>query len=196
MIEITTTAQDYFRRLIEQQDEPGLGLRIKVLAAGTPQADCDLQFWPRKEQRAEDHHASFNGFDLYVDPASIDWLQEAEIDFETDDTGGQLTIRAPRIKGQAPDPETPLADRIRWVLDSEVNPRLAAHGGKVALVEVTPAQQAVLRFGGGCHGCGMVSVTLRDGIEKTLVGHFPEITGILDATDHEHGENPYYASNS
>jgi Fe/S biogenesis protein NfuA len=54
----------------------------------------------------------------------------------------------------------------------------------------------VLKFGGGCHGCGMVSVTLQEGIEKTLAGHFPEITGILDATDHDTGENPYYASES
>jgi len=196
MIEITHSAQDYFRRLIEQQDEPGMGLRIKVLAAGTPQADCDLQFWPPGEHRADDQRTAFQGFDLHVDPASVDWLREAEIDFETDDTGGQLTIRAPRIKGEGPPSDQPLAARIEWVLNSEVNPRLAAHGGRVSLVEVTAAQQVVLRFGGGCHGCGMVSMTLKQGIEKTLNEHFPEITGILDATDHETGENPYYAADA
>jgi Fe/S biogenesis protein NfuA len=193
MIEITPSAQQYFQRLIEQQDDPGLGLRIKVLAAGTPQADCDLQFWPLADQRADDQRVAFDGFELHVDPASVDWLQEAEIDFETEDAGGQLIIRAPRIKGQQPDGDQPLAERIAWVLDSEINPRLASHGGRVSLVEVTPELKAVLRFGGGCQGCGMVSVTLREGIEKTMAGHFPELTGILDATDHETGENPFYS---
>jgi len=196
MIEITDTAQDYFRRLILQQDEPGLALRIRVLDPGTPRADCDLQFWPASEQSPEDHRESFDGFDLFVEPASHQWLGDAEIDFETEGTSGQLTIRAPRIKGDMPAEDQPLFERVRWVLDSEVNPRLAAHGGRVSLVDITASKEVVLQFGGGCHGCGMVSVTLKEGIEKTLAERFPEITGILDATDHDTGENPYYASES
>ncbi len=80
------------------------------------------------------------------------------------------------------------------MLDAEINPRLAAHGGRVSLVEVTEACEVVLQFGGGCHGCGMVDMTLKEGIEKSLKEQIPEVTGVLDATDHSTGENPYYAS--
>lgn len=192
MIEITERAQQYFRHLIEQQGGDGLGLRIRVLSPGTPSADCDLQFWPSESKRPGDLSAAFAGFELHIATDSADWLREAEIDFEADATGGQLTIKAPHIKGHEPEQDTSLTDRVRWVLDSEINPRLAAHGGKVSLVEVSENGEVVLQFGGGCHGCGMVSVTLREGIEKTLREHFPEVTGICDATDHDRGENPYY----
>ena len=80
------------------------------------------------------------------------------------------------------------------MLETEINPALAAHGGRVGLVEITEEKQAVLQFGGGCHGCGMADVTLKQGIEQTLTQRIPEITGVLDATDHRSGKNPYYAS--
>ena len=86
-----------------------------------------------------------------------------------------------------------LSERVAWVLETEVNPGLASHGGMVVLEQVTEDLRVVLRFGGGCHGCGMVDVTLKEGIETTLKGHFPEISGVVDATDHSTGENPYYA---
>jgi len=192
VIEISSAAQAYFHKLIEQQGGDDLALRLSVLAPGTPRAVCDLQFWPSDRHQADDRKQSFEGFDLYVEPRSVDWLEGAEIDFDEDETGGQLSIRAPGIKGDAPGDDAPLADRIQWVLDAEINPNLASHGGHVNLETVTEKQEVVLRFGGGCHGCGMVGVTLKQGIETTLKEHFPEITAILDATDHASGENPYY----
>jgi Fe/S biogenesis protein NfuA len=194
MIEISTTAQAYFRRLIEQQDEPGLGLRILVNAPGTPNAACDLQFCPRDQQDATDLTQRFEGFDLFIAAGSEAWLEQAEIDYEENATGGQLSIRAPGIRGHEPSRDAPLERRIEWLLESEINPALAAHGGKVALTEVTAELQAVLRFGGGCQGCGMADVTLKQGIEKTLLTKIPELTGVLDATDHRSGAKPYYAA--
>ena len=79
------------------------------------------------------------------------------------------------------------------MLETEINPGLASHGGRVELEAVTESLDVVLRFGGGCHGCGMVDVTLKEGIENTLKGHFPDIRAIVDATDHNTGENPYYS---
>lgn len=192
MIDITTDAQAYFRRLIGQQDADGMGLRLSVLAPGTPGAVCDLQFCPAGGQGADDEAIAFDGFELFVEANSVPWLQDAEIDFDNEDTGGQLSIRAPGIKGQAPTDDSPLFERVQWVLDTEVNPNLASHGGHVTLEEVTGDAAVVLRFGGGCHGCGMVDVTLKQGIESALKGHFPEISAIRDATDHATGENPYY----
>ena len=107
-------------------------------------------------------------------------------------TGGQLTIHAPGIKGNQPDESAGLEEKIAWVLEAEINPGLASHGGMVWLQEITDNNEVVLQFGGGCHGCGMVNVTLQDGIEKTLKEYFPEITAVIDATDHAKGSNPYY----
>jgi len=193
MIKITEAAQNYFRHLIEQQDEDGLGLRIAVNHPGTPGAGCDLQFCPRGQSQPDDHVIGFDGFDLFVARASERWLESAEIDFEEDATGGQLTIKAPGIKGSQPGAEAPIDERIQWLLDTEINPALASHGGRVSLVEITGKMEVVLQFGGGCHGCGMADVTLKQGIEQTLTRNIPEIRAVIDATDHQSGRNPYYA---
>ena len=194
MINITDTAQEYFQRLIEQQDEDGLGLRLSVHHAGTPGASCDLQFCPQGQSMPDDRVLEFNAFNLFVARASEAWLEKAEIDFEEDATGGQLTIKAPGIKGSQPSEDASLEDRVAWLLETEVNPALASHGGRVALVEVTEAKEVILQFGGGCQGCGMADVTMKQGIEQTLSRHIPEITGVKDVTDHATGSNPYYAS--
>jgi len=193
MIAITDTAQQYFNRLLEQQDEEGIGLRISVNQPGTPGASCDLQFCPAGQSMPDDRVVEFDGFNLYVARPSEKWLEQAEIDFEEDATGGQLTIKAPGIKGSAPGEDASLEERVNWLLQTEVNPALAAHGGRVALVEITEQKEVLLQFGGGCHGCGMADVTLKQGIEQTLTRNLPEITAVMDATDHRSGKNPYYA---
>lgn len=193
MIEISDSAQQYFKRLIEQQDEEGLGLRIAVNHPGTPAASCDLQFSPQGQNLQDDHVVDYDGFKMFVAHASTPWLGEASIDFEEDETGGQLTIKAPGIKGTAPGSDDSIAERVGWLLETEINPSLASHGGRVALVEITEKMEVVLQFGGGCQGCGMADVTLKQGIEQTLIRNFPEITAVLDSTDHQSGQNPYYA---
>ena len=79
-----------------------------------------------------------------------------------------------------------------YVLHNEINPGLAAHGGNVSLEEIFEESVAVLRFGGGCQGCGMVDVTLKDGVEKTLLEQIPQLTEVRDVTDHSVRENAYY----
>ena len=191
MITIGEPAQSHFRRLIEQQDLPGLGVRLKVVRAGTPKADCELTFCEPTDLSGDELELECEGFSLFVDAVSAPFLENAVIDFERSGTGGQLTIKAPRIKGQEPDAASPLIDRIRYVIESEINPGLASHGGRVTAESLEADGTLVLRFGGGCHGCGMVDVTLRDGIEKTLKARVPEVTGVRDATDHETGAAPY-----
>ena len=195
MINITDNAQQYFLHLIEQQDDD-LALRISVNHAGSPGASCDLQFCPSGHSMPDDLELSFSGFSMFVASASEQWLEKAEIDFEEDETGGQLTIKAPGIKGSEPSEGASIEDRIGWLLETEINPALASHGGRVALVEITGNMEVVLQFGGGCHGCGMADVTLKQGIEQTLTRSIPEITAVLDATDHQSGTNPYYAADA
>ncbi len=83
------------------------------------------------------------GFTLYVDAASVPWLDDAEIDFVTQGAGSQLTIKAPHIKGKAPAEGASLVERVRWVVEHEVNPQLASHGGRVAVEEVTAEGRGV-----------------------------------------------------
>ncbi len=193
MILISPAAQNYFRHLVGQQDIAGLGVRIKAVNAGTPKADCVLEYCETGDLAGDELSIDCTGFNIYIDAASTEYLEDAEVDYQVNPTGGQLTIRAPRIKGSVPDANSPFAARVQYVLDSEINPQIAAHGGRVKLVEANADGIVVLQFGGGCHGCGMADVTLKQGIERTLRGHFPEIREVRDATDHASGHNPYYS---
>ncbi len=85
--------------------------------------------------------------------------------------------------------------RVQQVLDTIINPAVASHGGFVKLLDVTN-NTVFLEFGGGCQGCGMVSVTLKYGVERTIRDEVPEIGAIMDTTDHAAGRNPYYAPSS
>lgn len=192
MIQISDSAQSHFRKLIAQQGIAGLGIRVRAVHAGTPKADCQLEFCEAEDLSGDEWMVECDGFSLYVDAASAPFLDGAEVDFQANATGGVLTIRAPRIKGDAPGDGASLVERVRYVIESEINPRIASHGGRVSLVEVTAAGEVLLRFGGGCHGCGMADVTLKHGVEKTLRERIPEVTAVRDATDHSSGANPYY----
>ena len=128
-----------------------------------------------------------------VDEESVPYLEEAEIDYVTDQMGSQLTLKAPNAKAKKVSDDAPLAERINYMIESEINPQLANHGGQVMLVEITEEGYAILQFGGGCNGCSMVDVTLKDGIEKQMLEQFAgELKGVRDATEHEAGEHSYY----
>lgn len=191
MINMSESAQNYFRHLLETQGGDAVGIRVSAVHPGTPRADARLEFCESGDLLGDEWSLDCDGFTLFVDASSVRFLEGAEVDFVTQATGGQLTIRAPRIKGDAPKTDASLTERVQYLLDSEINPMLAAHKGQVSLEEVTAEGVARLRFGGGCHGCGMVDVTLKQGIEKTLMERIPEITAVRDATDHATGEAPY-----
>jgi Fe/S biogenesis protein NfuA len=192
MIIVNDSAQQHFRRLLDQQGIPGLGIRVRVVHPGTPKADCQIEFCESTDLNGDEMALNCADFVLYIDAAGAPFLDAAEIDYQTNSTGGQLTIRAPKIKGSVPGAEASLSERVRYLLDTEINPQVAAHGGRVSLIEVSDGNVVVLQFGGGCHGCGMVDVTLKQGIERTLRTHLPEIAEVRDATDHASGNAPYF----
>jgi len=161
MIEITKSAQKYFGRLIAQQEMDDIGLHLTVLKPGTPLASCDLQFHVPGQSGEKELEFNYDEFKLYVPAGSEQWLEKAKIDFEESKAGGQLTIKAPGIKGTKPKDSAELAEKVAWVLEAEINPGLASHGGMVSLEQITDKYEVILRFGGGCHGCGMANVTLQ-----------------------------------
>jgi Fe/S biogenesis protein NfuA len=191
MITLSDTAQEHFSKLVAQQGIDGLGIRLVAVNAGTPKGDCQLEFCEPADLDGTEWEIECRDFSLYVDSASRPFLDGATIDFDKSPTGGALTIRAPGLRGTPPDENASVIERVRYVIESEVNPQLASHGGRVSLREVTAEGIVVLQFGGGCHGCGMVDATLRGGVERTLKQRVPEVTGVADATDHSTGENPY-----
>ena len=192
MLTLSDNAQTHFRRLIEQQGLDDVGIRIQAVNGGTPKGDCQLEFCATNELVGDEWALQCDGFVFYVDAASIGYFDQAEIDYQTNATGGQLSVRAPKLKGGPPTQSASLAERVRYLLESEINPQIASHGGRVSLEEISDDGVVVLRFGGGCHGCGMADVTLKQGIEKTLRSRLPEITEVRDATDHASGHSPYY----
>ncbi|HEY1069063.1 NfuA family Fe-S biogenesis protein [Thermomonas sp.] len=191
MIQISEAAQAHFRKLLQREAIPGLGVRLSAQHPGTPRADVRLEFAGGEELSGDEWAIDCEGFTLWLDAASVPFLDGAEIDYATLATGGQLQIRAPKIKGLAPAESASLVERVRWVVENEINPQLAMHKGHVTLTEVTADGIVVLSFGGGCHGCSMVDVTLKQGVEKTLLEKVPGVTGVRDATDHATGSAPY-----
>ncbi len=191
MIQISESAQTHFRKLIEREALPGLGVRLTAVHAGTAKADVRLEFAEPGDLHGDEWAIDCEGFTLWLEAASIGYLDSAEIDYETKGAGGQLQIRAPKIKGDVPADSASLVERVLWIVEHEINPQLAQHRGNVAVHEVTADGVVVLRFGGGCHGCGMADVTLKQGIEKTLIDKVPGVTAVRDATDHNTGDAPY-----
>ena len=191
LIDITQGAEEHFAGLLSSQDE-GTGIRVFVVNPGTPHAECGVSYCPTDAVEKDDLTMELKSFNAYIDHDSIPYLEEAVIDYQKDDMGGQLTLKAPNAKARKVDDDAPAIDRIRYLLESEINPQLASHGGQVSLAEFTEDGIAVLQFGGGCQGCGQVDLTLSEGIEKTLTEKIPEVKGVKDITEHEQGDNPYY----
>lgn len=192
MVTITESAQEYLIQLLAKQNCEGIGVRIFILDAGTPRAETCISFCRPGEEKAEDEVKEYDGFKAFIDVPSIPFLEEAVVDFAKDSMGGQLTIKAPNSRLPRITEESSLEERINYVLYNEVNPGLAAHGGQVTLEDIQDDSIAILRFGGGCQGCGMVDVTLKDGVEKTLLNQIPQLTAVRDVTDHSNTENAYY----
>ena len=191
MIEVTSSAQDFLSTVLQEQEIDDLHLKVVVLHAGTPAADCQLDFCESEEVEQGYQTIALADFNLYLHEDDLVYLDEAVIDYQVDGASGQLNIKAPLLKGREPDESASLMERVQYFLDAEINPKLASHGGHADLADIKDGAAYIL-FGGGCHGCGMAKQTLSMGMQDQIKARFPEITQVLDATDHSTGENPYY----
>lgn len=192
LVDIKPSAQEYLRALLAKQESPGIAVRIFVERPGTPNAECCMAYCLPGEEIEGDVRYEYEGFAAYIEGKSSAYLIDAVIDYKKDSLGGQLTFRAPRSKVPDLRPDASLEEKINYILYSEINPQLASHSGNVSLVELSEDAVATLEFGGGCQGCSAVDLTLRDGVEKTLMERIPELRGVRDKTDHTVRENAYY----
>lgn len=191
MFTVTESAQNYLAELLAKQDG-ALGVRVFINQPGTPKAETCIAYCRADDVVETDQTQVFGPITAYIELRSIPFLEDALMDYNKDRMGGQLTIKAPNAKLPRVDDDSPVEDRINYILYNEVNPALAAHGGEVSLVEVTEESVAILKFGGGCQGCGMVDQTLKGGVEKSLLEQVPELTGVRDVTDHTDKSQAYY----
>jgi Fe/S biogenesis protein NfuA len=190
MVTITESAQDYLAELLSNQ-ENALGVRVFINQPGTPRAETCIAYCRDDDVVDEDEKVVYPKFTAWFEGRSLPFLEDALVDYAKDRMGGQLTIKAPNSKMPQVGDDSPLEDRINYVLYNEINPMLASHGGEVSLVEITEDQYAVLQFGGGCQGCGMVDATLKGGVEKTLLEQLPQLAGVRDITDHSDRSHAY-----
>ena len=193
MIDISSSAQIYLQGLLAKQDEADVSIRIFVAQPGTPQAETCIAYCRPGEEQEGDIAVEYEGFRAWFEGRSEPYLEDAEVDYQEDQMGGQLTIKAPNARVPKVGPDAPIEDRVNYVLYNEINPGLAAHGGVVSLVEITTEKRAVLQFGGGCQGCSAVDITLKSSVEGTLLEQVPDLTGVIDHTDHSYTENAYFS---
>ena len=191
MFSITEEAEIYVADLFEQQDEKDLGLKVDVEKAGTPVATVTFNFCIKSDLPDSYQEFPYVGFSAFIDESNNQYLSDSHVALKVDGTNKKLTITAPNAKGEAPKDDAPLEEKVLFTIVTEVNPSLASHGGFVDLVEITKKNEVVLNFGGVCQGCSSVNLTLKDGVEKQLKALYPEISAVLDATDHSYKENAY-----
>lgn len=194
---VLNIAPDALDMIVQLRDqEPGddeYALSVSVQGISGLQFNYDLAFVPVADQ-GDDQRVEYHGdLAIVIPEEDVEKLQGAAL--ELTDQG--LSMNNPNSPAPPPmsapqgDLSGPLAERVQHVLSEQVNPSIAAHGGAAELVSVD-ADIAYLRLSGGCQGCGMAQVTLKSGIERILLESVPELSEVVDVTDHASGENPYY----
>lgn len=198
LLTVTETARDKILELRAQEEEPdGLGLRIEVTGVRGVDYTYDLTFDPIAEADVDagDVVETDGELPVIIPSESIDALRGATLDLPSSEGQAGLVLRNPN----RPDPlsgahleltGTP-AEKIEQLLEGQINPALASHGGFAKLDRVD-GEIAYVTMGGGCQGCAVSAMTLREGIARSIKEAIPEITDVQDETDHSQGENPYY----
>ena len=197
MLHITDAARERIQRALASASPDRELLRIEV---GLRNGAFDYRMAAITAADLQDHDRvlDHDGLRIVLDGDSAARLEGATVDYQETLLESGFRFDNPNQpqspvlpSGARPDLQGPIADRVRHLLDSEINPAIAAHGGRVSLVDARDGR-VHLAFGGGCHGCGLVDVTLKQGIEARIREVVPEVVEVVDTTDHATGENPYY----
>ncbi|MCL7970491.1 MAG: NifU family protein [marine benthic group bacterium] len=191
MVTFTEGAKAHVVAFLAEESEP-LSVRIEVLDSSPLAPRYDLSLVEESERETDDQIYTQGEFDVVVPQASVDLLKGARVDWVESLQGSGFKVENPNIVpiGEG-DAAGPVADRVKRVIELQVNPAIASHGGSVTLVEVRD-DVVYLEMQGGCQGCGMAAVTLAQGIRRIIMENVPEIRDIVDVTNHDAGVNPYY----
>ncbi len=186
-ITFSEVAREKLVEVLTGYPEEVAGLRLKINGRTSEGFEHVLTIVERGYEPSGDAIVQYPDFLLYVEGERIEDLRGTAVHYE---------FKGPNVSGLEfanPNPvwRDPLAQEIQRIFDEQVNPQIAAHGGFVQLLEVQ-GSRAYIEMGGGCQGCGMANVTLKQGIEVAVKEQLPEIEELVDVTDHQSGENPYY----
>jgi Fe/S biogenesis protein NfuA len=206
IVSLTPEARRVVREALDQEPEPAsLGLWLEVRGVQDGAFVYDLFFQATSDAAEEDEVRADGDVQIVVPAASVDRLRGARLEWSTDGDGGLVLVNpnlpTPEESSPGVPPEvlaagitSPLALRIVSVLEQLVNPSIASHGGRADLLALDADEGiAYLRLSGGCQGCAMSQMTLKQGIETTLLDEVSELRRVVDVTDHGGGENPFYA---
>ena len=193
MINFTDRARETVQSFLDQSAGEDLALRIGM--SGSPASPrFDLTLVGLAEQADDETMVDGGGFAVLVREADADTLDGATVDFVERVNESGFEVRPAKLPttaaGKRGIPTGDIADRVRSVLESQVNPAIAAHGGMITLVDVEETDVFV-EMSGGCQGCALSRMTLRQGVERMLREAVPELTAVHDVTDHASGDNPY-----
>ncbi len=192
MIKLTDEARKVVRSYMDKGDGEFTALRISI-SGGTPLSpEFELTLVGPDDIRESEKEVDVDDLTIVVEEGSVSRLEGATVDFvqRVNESGFEVSL-AETAKAPAPVLEGPLAERVKTVLDTEINPAIASHGGSITLVGVE-GTEIYLEMGGGCQGCAMSRMTLRQGVERMVRQAVPEVTVIHDVTDHSSGENPFF----
>jgi len=187
LLTVTPDAREKIEGVRTFNDFPDAVLRVRVVGREGPRFQYQIALEDPRDRTDDDLSVETGGLTVVVDPKSAVDLAGASIDLDPAVTGGGLRIDNPNEGWQ-----DPVARAVQDVLDRQINPGVGSHGGMVSLVDVRDGT-AYMRFGGGCQGCAAVDVTLKQGVETAIRSAVPSISAIVDVTDHEAGDNPYYS---
>jgi Fe/S biogenesis protein NfuA len=205
VLNITEVARQKVLRVRANENEPeNLALWLEIAGVANGKYKYDMYFQPMDYAGPTDVVQRHDDISVVIPAFSVDKVRGATLDVAGDPVEGGLVLDNPNspspavgVAGSASRPQADLsgdvAQQVLQVLDGQINPSIAAHGGHAELVAVEEGT-AYLRLSGGCQGCGMASVTLTQGIEVVIKEQIPEITRVVDVTDHASGENPYFES--
>jgi len=181
----------------QEPDADQLALWVEVTGSANGAYTYDIYFQPAADALARDEVVHIGELTVVVPSKSVVLLRGARLDWSDDGDGGLVIVNPntpPVSERTAPPPgdlTSDLARRVMAVLEEQINPSIASHGGRADLVSVD-GDVAYLRLSGGCQGCGLAAVTLSQGIEVALRDEIPEIVKVVDVTDHAGGTNPYF----
>lgn len=190
MVEFTETAREKITEIIEAKAQEDMMLRMQIMGRGPGGFLYSLRFVPADEKSPDDIELNMESFHVLIDQNSAQNLEGSTVDYKDDNFQRGFSVDNPN-----PLWEDPTAQSIQKVLDSKVNPGISSHGGFVSLVEFKE-DTAYIAFGGGCQGCGLVDVTLKQGVEVMILESAPEVQNVVDLTDHASGDQPYYEAKS
>ena len=185
----TESAKQRIVSLMEKEGRQGQGVRVFMHGHGPAGRQYGITFVEQGEEDPDDDtEIDLGAFKVFIDSESAPKLKGATIDYVDDPFGGSSGFQIDNPSSPWTDPK---AQAIQELIETRVNPAVAGHGGHVELIDVKDSVVYIL-LGGGCQGCGMVDVTLKQGIEVMIKEAVPEIHEVIDTTDHAGGTNPYY----